>query len=129
MSAWIVSKNHISTMVYFAIENNMLGEHTPDEFGQMLWQENHLSIKARYGANERDAPEYTYIEPVRKPTPEGHSSNVDCYDYQTCEHDSYVYSEAYKFIKAAKEILPKDQSVDYSLPEEEREVVWGWVYA
>lgn len=129
MSAWIVHENHINAMVWFAIDNDLIGNETPDKFGQMLWDENYKSVNARY--NEKDkAPKFEYHPPVKVPaSPEAYAAIFGCYDYQTCEHDGYKKSRAFKFVDWARKMLPEDYKIDYSVDEDKREIVWGWEYA
>jgi len=87
MSAWIVSKAHIDVLVQ-ALGNRELIDVSPDEAGQMLWHENHLSIQARYG-DEPDTPPYRYTQPIEAWDPTELLMEVHCYTYQTCEHAAW----------------------------------------
>lgn len=112
MSAWIVSKTHIDALVQAGIEAEMIQPEKADEFGLMLWVENHRSIEARYGQPVPDL-EYSYepLEGSSRNAPGVVNSTAACYDYQTCEHDGYGASKAAMFVKALHE-LTKDRSSD-----------------
>lgn len=106
MSAWIVTRNHINTLVMaalryrFQFDGKPVTEKNASEVGQALWEENHASIRYRYGRGE-DCPKFTF-NPTRSAE---HISNpcyllkaASCYDYQTCEHPEYGKSAAKAFI-------------------------------
>lgn len=94
MSAFIVSKNHIDTLVKSACD---ISNRNPDATGQILMDENYKSVNHRYGKDEKP-PKYEYSVPDE-------CSSVQiikachCYDYQACETDEYEGSEAQKIIK------------------------------
>lgn len=113
MSAWIVSKTHIDSLVQAGIEREMVRPEDATEFGRMLWAENLASIHARYPDTRdggmypgpidfkaEDVETYTY-EPL-----DGSSLDAEgvvfmaagCYDYQTCEHNEYTGSKAEQFV-------------------------------
>lgn len=108
MSAWIVSKRHIDALAYWL--DRMGIAHDKQKMGELLWSENHKSIRARYGdydykGNYVKRPKYHYMDP--RPIPQRDlyddfdPQNLDqiqalvhCYDYQTCEHDGWEKSRA-----------------------------------
>lgn len=95
MSAWIVSKAHIDTLVQALIAEGIIAMGEATETGRMLWHENHLSIQARYG-DEPNTPEYVF-EGIEAPLEEFVVLNaIGCYDYQTCEHGGWPDSRAYE---------------------------------
>jgi len=115
---------------------------TATDLGKMLWSENHKSVNARYGERTR-TPEYWYIEPKKYMTytdekysrlegntwveyikREGHidrgllATQASCYDYQTCEHDTYYASRAFSVVLAlGKSLLHKVEG--------SKEAPWG----
>ena len=92
MSAWIVSKKHIDLLVAAAKNRH------PDALGQMLWAENHKSVNYRYG-EKRPTPPYTFTPPTEPIDQILLLKQIHCYDYQSCEHDGWERSEAYKLCK------------------------------
>lgn len=108
MSAWIVSKRHIDALAYWL--DRMALAHDKQKIGEMLWSENHKSIRARYGDYDRDGkfvkrPKYHYMDPKPVPTPSYYDDfdpqNLDqiltlvrCYIYQSCEHYGWEKSRA-----------------------------------
>lgn len=81
-----------------------------DEFGQLLWTENVCSVAARYPADgwAEDHPDearpagdpeaaaaasYTYREPGYTPTLAETLRLLDCFEYQSCEHDGWNGSQ------------------------------------
>lgn len=117
MSAWIVSKNHIDTLVYQAMKQRLIEPEQADATGRMLWAENLKSVAYRYPTDkdgERPGPDdfkdsdvltYTYAEPRRLPASEYGAAfdpddegavviQVECYEYQSCEHPGYAASPA-----------------------------------
>lgn len=103
MSAFIVSKEHIDAML------TPLQSYSSDdelsEMGNTLWQENYKSVNYRYRENEF-APEYRFVSNMQ--------SNVqvlklcNCYDYQSCETNTYKDSEAYKIVNSIRKIVSSD---------------------
>ncbi len=89
-----------------------------DRIGVMLWAENVASVQARYpdtidsgeypgriGFTLHDVADYTW--PMRTPrltAAEGLKA-LDGYEYQSCEHDGWHTSEAYRFCEALRRVL------------------------
>lgn len=81
---------------------------TPDELGEMLVVENVRSITARYPDVLDGGPMpgpvdaywesyYEFQRPSRRPTVVEALKLISCYEYQSCEHDEWVDSEAKRF--------------------------------
>lgn len=124
MSAWIVSEQHITAMLtaglrfgygpddkmrFFAGEYNRakvreLTLSTASEVGQMLWAENYASVNHRY-EESGEAPDYDYPDRsgdrVEK-DPVVILKLIDCYEYQSCEHDGWATSKAKAFCDALR---------------------------
>jgi hypothetical protein len=119
MSAFLVSKAHIDALVTAAvfgvIENPLIsGQWWPPVYaghaavhsranwlGEALWAENRKSIRARYPADSCEARTYVY-KPADSPPVVLRSALevlklVQCYEYQSCEHDNWKDSAAAKF--------------------------------
>lgn len=111
MSAWMVSKNHIDVLVEGAIRLGLVAPADATKTGRMLWRANRKSIRARYGASRYDTPEtydnptYFYAEPREPLSDLSLYVQVCCYDYQTCEYDSYPRSPARKLVAKMERAL------------------------
>jgi hypothetical protein len=116
MSAWTVSKAHIDAMIGAALsspvqtfswyqgdERTVLDERNVDEIGQMLWDENYLSVNYRYEDNKA-APQYEYAAMEDKPAV-ALLKAIDCYEYQSCEHPGWDDSSAKAFCDALSDML------------------------
>lgn len=79
------------------------------EVGRMLAQENAASIGARYG-DEPEAWVLDYTYPTRQfqsmiPGVVEGLKLIECYEYQTCEHEGWAASEAYRYCDALRRTL------------------------
>ena len=108
MSAWIVSKQHIDALAYWL--DRMGIAHDKQKMGELLWSENHKSIRARYGDYNHKGkfvkrPKYHYMIPQPRVTESYYDDfdpqNLDqiqalvhCYTYQSCEHKGWEKSRA-----------------------------------
>jgi hypothetical protein len=88
---------------------------TPSAAGEMLVTENVRSVEYRYPDTARDrgdlpgptdayymAP-YVYEQPSVELTPGLVFELIDTLDYQSCEHDGWITSEAYAFLRELRE--------------------------
>lgn len=129
MSAYMVDREHIHYLIEAAMSRRIRGPHNdahrwwhggrwlelPDhdrrreaEVGQMLWDENRASIRARYpDTDHMPGPvgeNYVYGKHSRFPhvpiDPVQVLKACDCFAYQACEHDGWNDSEAKAFIDA-----------------------------
>lgn len=107
MSAWIVSKQHIDTLVTAALAWELAVIEQADEIGRMLWQENLNSIHARYpdtiaggeypgpiGFLPSDVEDYRFELVPGRVDPEVVHVAARCYRYQSCEHGDWNTSHA-----------------------------------
>ena len=106
MSAYVVEENHIEYLVsemckprtgikdYFEHD---LGVTTPQEVGQLLWDENYRSVNYRYGEND-SAPKFTYRRKCYDFDPLQVLKSISCYEYQTCEHPEWSASKVKKLL-------------------------------
>ena len=111
MSAYIVEESHIRFLVQSALtlsHNGMrfgsrrVTDETADAVGQMLWDENAKSVNARYPRDSQTVGTYTHHYcnlPVRSVEV---LKALDCYEYQSCEHDGWESSDAHAFCKALR---------------------------
>lgn len=108
MSAYIVSKAHIDTLVsaraVLPAYDHCASSIDPDAAGAMLWRENYKSVGYRYDerhGGQDDTPEYRHAT-VRLnlrsvPTLVALFKALDCYEYQSNEHPGWRESEAFRF--------------------------------
>lgn len=115
MSAWIVSRAHIDVLVQGLTESEHVTDVHPDEIGRVLWHENHVSVNRRYRENT-PTPPYTYRRPTRKIDPSGLLYAVACYDYQSCEHEEWEDSDAYRWTSTLRAALEAHPDVDTAPP-------------
>lgn len=130
MSAWIVSRNHVDTLVYWADTLGLIADR--DATGQMLWAENVKSVHARYGdpnpdtlpgaydGMTADIAAYTFAMPKPLPADGDYylpfdplDANqiprvIDCFEYQSCEHVGWSESESRKLLNRMRALLPAD---------------------
>jgi hypothetical protein len=110
---WSEAHEHFRTVAWLGQERPQ--DISPDQLGAMLVAENLASIHYRYpdtiGSDELPGPlhpywlDYTYTDPgIRMTTPEALKA-INCYEYQSCEHDGWHYSEAYRFCRALTDAL------------------------
>jgi len=122
MSAYVVSDNHINELVRFIDSRfyyNMgyLQRVMPElvflkddklfeAIGQELLKENYLSVNYRYKDNEAmtKAHKFKYVPNLGKATltPVEILKLVNCLDYQSCEHEGWKSSAAYKILSSIK---------------------------
>ena len=129
MSAFIVNDIHIDALVNLALappagfaripggpyalrfdfhDNRGDGEVRLDranDLGQMLRNANLRSIKDRYPESEEDYWPYHYKRPPRQLTALEGLKALACYEYQTCESDSWDGSLAWMFCEALRRHL------------------------
>ena len=123
MSAFMVSKQHIDAIVATAFwgpegsrdqwsayyNGEGFGYDRLNQLGEMLVKENLSSIHARY-PDTLENPEgtpgpieqywlqpYTFKHPAHAYTAVEILKAIDCYEYQSCEHDEWATSTAAKF--------------------------------
>ena len=103
----------------FGTGNQSVKPVSPDALGFLLWAENIASVRFRYpndqpgeepGTYKPDGtPEwsdgYTYKRPQRRLTTVQAFSAISCLEYQSCEHDEWIDSEAYRVLQRLKESL------------------------
>lgn len=171
MSAFIVSKKHVDTLVQSAIAgpSDHHGWHdsgerffrwyydgqsrrldpfadeprergrteivTPSMLGQLLWDENRRSVDHRY--DEENVEQPYLFEPVTRPgvmmigaagltiaieslvTAAELACGINCYEYQSCEHDDWGSSEAFAICRSMKENILRTLPGYSAAP-------WGW---
>jgi hypothetical protein len=105
MSAWIVSQELISLLVNEASKAQTINGVDPSELGQMLWEENHRSINARYSSRLEVCPKYEFKRPSTPYSPLAVIKQIDCYSYQSNEHDGWKESKAHRFCEELKDRL------------------------
>jgi hypothetical protein len=99
MSAWFVSKDDIDLIVSWTKPNSV---EDGTRLGKMLWRENVKSLRARYHGPDyedehcdQDAEVEAYaFRQLHGVKPLPLAKIIDCYDYQSCEHEGWETSEA-----------------------------------
>jgi hypothetical protein len=97
MSAWMVSTRHIDCLVSAMGAFGIVGRDEYDRIGDILVQENVESLLYRYSRDKRSdyaAPGTYRHTPFSSEDPAFILKQVDCYDYQACEHPGWEESEA-----------------------------------
>ena len=114
MSAYVVDKETIDTLIAGALRARLFGEDEATEKGQMLWRENVISVSYRYNLPTRDATELAQYEgdveayeyaPCAPTGPEIDAA-IDCLDYQSCEHDGWEASAAHALLANIRIAFP-----------------------
>lgn len=111
MSAWIVDRAHIDVLVQALTTEAGMAQGTADEIGRTLWRENLRSVAHRYPGDEdgqrpgpldfkdSDVDTYIYREPSVTIPEAGVVHAVQCYVYQSCEHQGWEGSLSAKWMQ------------------------------
>lgn len=107
MSAWLCSNNHIFELAKYYTEHCQKWSNDKLSFkdaAQIMYRENCNSLGARYG------DDYSPINIPVNHVPKVHNifalaKLVDCYAYQSCEHDAWEKSKAYAMCESIKSHL------------------------
>jgi hypothetical protein len=139
MSAYMCDRHHIAYLVraaedYRSLDLRRDGEWiklTPNEAGQMLWDENIRSVSSRYPdcdphdlPGEINAAPYLFKISPHDCWPHPHAAQVlkaiQCYQYQSSEHPEWEASEAAQFVATLREAairhLPKYNDLEWGAP-------------
>lgn len=114
MSAYVVDKETIDTLIAGALRARLFGIDEATEKGQMLWRENVTSVSFRYNLPSRDATELAQYEGDVEAygyapcDPDGPAivDAIDCLDYQSCEHDEWQASAACALLRNLRIAFP-----------------------
>lgn len=120
MSAFLVQKAHIDGLILAAsrvrrdcpLARSFRTHNDADEIGRMLWRENLLSVEARY-PHRADPLEHDTIAAYRAPiftlakmpgalNVVAAIKAVQCFEYQSCEHDGWIASDAREWCRALR---------------------------
>lgn len=108
MSAWLCSDKHIFELAKYYVEHCQQYSSNRMSFfeaAEELYKENCNSLNARYG--DEDFKGITipvnYVPTIRNIF--ALAKQVNCYEYQSCEHEGWESSKAYKMCQAIKEGL------------------------
>jgi hypothetical protein len=162
MSAYVCSRSHIVTLVqsamsrrfnpyggtfsWFCFNTRQLPCSDYDraaEVANMLWEENIKSVLARYPNDTRDSmpgPNHEnyqitaadFCAMFSAPAPVSLLKSIQCYEYQSCEHDEWTSSEAHAFcrnlVAAAIRVLPGYDAAPWgdACEKPERPAPAGW---
>jgi hypothetical protein len=133
MSAWIVSKRHITLLVEACYAYNVVSRSTPPALlGTLLWRENVASVNHRYDDTE-PVPYYTHDAASVQDlvtNPWVVYKQVRCYVYQSCEHEERWHASLAKHTvdHLAHAVLhalgdPSEEDIDQS--KEYNAAPWG----
>jgi hypothetical protein len=142
VSAWIVSKPHIDCLVQACVVEGLVPLDQATETGRMLWQENHNSIADRYADDDPvgscNAKSVTHCPEVADYHFEGIEAPLDdaivrwqinCFDYQSCEHEAWETSEARALVHKLADVLnarhPDDEDWYRKAPSVQGWHPWG----
>lgn len=117
MQWWQVDENgeYAGWRYLEANEDDREEYYTLSQLGQILVSENVRSVHDRYPDDDVDAGElpgpidayymgpYVYSDPGHILSPGEVFKALDCYDYQSCEHDGWRKSEAFAFCVALRD--------------------------
>ena len=120
MSAWIVSRNHITSIVLMAIKLKTIEEKDAEKTGQMLWEENYRSVNHRY-AEDKVCPKFE-MTPMKEPSIGLAVKAIGCLDYQSCERNDWDDSEAKKLLDKMYAALDGDKMRD---TKDYQDAPWG----
>jgi hypothetical protein len=100
MSAFLVSNDHLSMIVTWAIHEEGLGDLTPQEWFKEFYLENVQSLQYLYPDDYQELiywnlddhcyfPDFNVIEPTELKTKVAIAilKFIDCWEYQSCEHN------------------------------------------
>jgi hypothetical protein len=112
VSAFVVGKVHIDALIsaFFAYRNRGQSDAEAIQIGRMLIAENYRSVDHRYPRHDHADPtaaalaveEYTFTDLGHHFAPVTILKAIDCYVYQSCEHEGWQDSEARKWCEALR---------------------------
>lgn len=102
MSAFIVTEQQIELLATTYVKNTYRGSdltHEINRTAKLLWKENHKSVNFRYNEKTRTPSiklkDFDYYQDLLTNFSKIEVYKlVQCYDYQSCEHDTYQKSKA-----------------------------------
>lgn len=97
MSAFIVSDEHIASLVSFAVAKKLINSNEAQSAATTLLDANVTSVNVRYKENTTATIDY-WSTPKKFLTPVQAIKAAKCLDYQSCEFDGYESSTAKKLI-------------------------------
>jgi len=97
VSAWIVERGHIDVLVAAALQYRVIEAKLAGPTGADLWRENHASVNYRYDEATVTPSYRRAVRAVEPLHPVAVLKAIDCYDYQSCEHQGWGASRAAQF--------------------------------
>jgi hypothetical protein len=97
MSAFIVSDEHIASLVSFAVAKKLINSNEAQSAATTLLDANVTSVNVRYKENTTATIDY-WSTPKKFLTPIQAVKAAHCLDYQSCEYDGYEGSAAKKLV-------------------------------
>jgi hypothetical protein len=115
MSAFLLGKRHIDTLVTHANLRRISGTEDRDAVGRMLIRENIASVEGRHPDTEGkpdsmpgeylEADGYSFSTYGLHFTPAAVLKAIACYEYQSCEHKGWKDSKAAELCEALRHEL------------------------
>lgn len=117
MSAFLISHDHLSMIMTWAIFEGGLGELTPQEWFREFYLENVKSLQYRYPDDYQEliywslehyryVPNFNAIRPkaLRKEIAIAIISLINCWEYQSCEHNFDSSAAPWRMMAQIKEL-------------------------
>ena len=108
MSAWIVSEKHVLTLAYFYEKcfNKLTDSTLIKKTARILWNENIKSVNYRYNETNKRSVSKNWLDLIdEKISNESLIKQINCWEYQSCEHPGFYKSKAYEMMKDLKIVL------------------------
>lgn len=99
MSAFIVSNEHIASLVNFAVVNDVIPVQKAQVTATLLLDANVTSVNTRYNESTTATIDYN-ATPKKLLTPIQAIKAAQCLEYQSCEYEGFEISTAKKIIEA-----------------------------
>lgn len=102
MSAFVVPNSHITVLAVFIAQRDLCPGRSVQEIGEILLNENIESIRFRYPDDRENYMGFEIDERAAflRPALVQIVKAANCLEYQSCEHNDYQQSEAYRMTKA-----------------------------
>jgi len=116
MSAYMVSDLHISAVINKMVEMELINKSNINKVGQMIVDENINSLVARYGEAEKAENSHTFqfIENEETQVSDIQAHKLaHCIEYQSCEHDQWKDSKAFRTLDKLCKAIEKKTNRSY----------------
>jgi hypothetical protein len=118
MSAFICSKLHIQTVALYYSNVYKLDKHLDCvKIANQLYKENIKSVNFRYGENTKLSYWRSFDDSIKKKSYIELYKLVQCLNYQSCEHNEWESSNAYKILNELTKFLTSKITEKYKIAE------------